>query len=63
MCCSWGGGISHIWLFLPLIYLMLTQLGQSSGKLGCFQRKRGSTSLCCVVAMGTKLTSVLVTWL
>lgn len=55
--CSWGGGFSHMWLFLPLIHLMLTQLRQSSGKLGCFHGKRCSTSLCCMVVTGTKLVS------
>lgn len=50
-----GRGFSHMWLFLPLIHLLLTQLGQSSGKLGCFQGKRRSTSLCCMVVTGTKL--------
>lgn len=43
------------------LFNILSQLGQSSGKLGCFQGKRGSTSLCCVVVTETKLASVLVT--
>lgn len=41
-----------------LSYILFTQLGQSSGKLGCLRKKRGSASLCFMVVTGIMLADV-----